>query len=380
MRFMFACGGTAGHINPAIALAKMFRERMSDCNILFIGAKGGMEERLVPREGFELKTVTISNFQRKLTPKNIWHNVVAVKNVFASAATARKYIREFDADAVVGMGGYASYPAMKQGAKLGIATLVHEANAVPGLTTKMVADHVDKIMVAFEESARHYKNRDRVVVVGMPVRSEFVHGDKDAMKKKLGYAGKKLVVSSWGSLGARDMNRQMVEFLRLEAAEDSFCHVHATGAGAWNWMPQEVKDAGVELQKHPQIELKEYIYNMPELMVAADLVISRAGASSLNEIAASGTPAIIVPSPNVTDNHQEKNARILEQRGGAVVIRESESSGKLLYETAKAILSDEKRAEQMGQAARAAAVLDSAERIYDLILKTVEEKHEKTKA
>ena len=380
MNIIFTCGGTAGHINPAIALAKMFRERMSDCNILFIGAKGGMEERLVPREGFELKTVTISNFQRKLTPKNIWHNVVAVKNVFASAATARKYIREFDADAVVGMGGYASYPAMKQGAKLGIATLVHEANAVPGLTTKMVADHVDKIMVAFEESARHYKNRDRVVVVGMPVRSEFVHGDKDAMKKKLGYAGKKLVVSSWGSLGARDMNRQMVEFLRLEAAEDSFCHVHATGAGAWNWMPQEVKDAGVELQKHPQIELKEYIYNMPELMVAADLVISRAGASSLNEIAASGTPAIIVPSPNVTDNHQEKNARILEQRGGAVVIRESESSGKLLYETAKAILSDEKRAEQMGQAARAAAVLDSAERIYDLILKTVEEKHEKTKA
>jgi len=380
VNIIFTCGGTAGHINPAIALAKMFRERMSDCNILFIGAKGGMEERLVPREGFELKTVTISNFQRKLTPKNIWHNVVAVKNVFASAATARKYIREFDADAVVGMGGYASYPAMKQGAKLGIATLVHEANAVPGLTTKMVADHVDKIMVAFEESARHYKNRDRVVVVGMPVRSEFVHGDKDAMKKKLGYAGKKLVVSSWGSLGARDMNRQMVEFLRLEAAEDSFCHVHATGAGAWNWMPQEVKDAGVELQKHPQIELKEYIYNMPELMVAADLVISRAGASSLNEIAASGTPAIIVPSPNVTDNHQEKNARILEQRGGAVVIRESESSGKLLYETAKAILSDEKRAEQMGQAARAAAVLDSAERIYDLILKTVEEKHEKTKA
>ncbi|MBQ6799055.1 MAG: undecaprenyldiphospho-muramoylpentapeptide beta-N-acetylglucosaminyltransferase [Oscillospiraceae bacterium] len=380
MNIIFTCGGTAGHINPAIALAKMFRERMKDCNILFIGAKGGMEERLVPREGFELKTVTISNFQRKLTPKNILHNVVAVKNVFASAATARKYIREFDADVVVGMGGYASFPAMKQGAKMGIATLVHEANAVPGLTTKMVADHVDKIMVAFEESAKHYKNRDRVVVVGMPVRSEFVHGEKDAMKEKLGYAGKKLVVSSWGSLGARDMNRQMVEFLRLEAEEDPFCHVHATGAGAWGWMPQEVEDAGVELERHPQIELKEYIYNMPELMVAADLVISRAGASSLNEIAASGTPAIIVPSPNVTDNHQEKNARILEQRGGAVVIRESESSGRVLYETAKAILSDERRAAQMGQAARAAAVLDSAERIYDLILKTVEEKHEKTKA
>lgn len=374
MRIIFTCGGTAGHINPAIALAKLFRERQKDCEILFIGAKGGMEERLVPREGFRLETLTISNFQRRINWNNIRHNLVAAKNVVTSARTARAIIREFRPDAIVGMGGYASYPAMKQGTKLGIPTLVHEANAVPGLTTKMVADRVDRIMVAFEESRAHYKNQDRVVTVGMPVRSEFVHGDKEAMKRKLGYAGKTLVVSSWGSLGARDMNRQMVDFLALEAQEKPFCHVHGTGKGSWAWMPQAVADAGVDLEKNPQIELREYIYNMQELMVAADLVISRAGASSLNEIAASGTPSIIVPSPSVTDNHQEKNARILEQRGGAVVIRESESSGKLLYETAKSILADSRRAEEMGKAARGAAVLDSAERIYDLILKTVEEK------
>ena len=369
MNIIFTCGGTAGHINPAIALAKMFRERMSDCNILFIGAKGGMEERLVPREGFELKTVTISNFQRKLTPKNIWHNVVALKNVVTSAATARKYIRDFKADAVVGMGGYASFPAMKQGAKLGVATLVHEANAVPGLTTKMVADHVDKIMVAFEESARHYKNRDRVVVVGMPVRSEFVHGDQEAMKQKLGYAGKKLVVSSWGSLGARDMNRQMEEFIRLEAEEAAapFCHVHATGAGAWEWMPQEIRDSGVMLEEHPAIELKDYIYNMPELMVAADLVISRAGASSLNEIAASGTPAIIVPSPNVTDNHQEKNARSIARRGGAVVVLERECTAELLMEQIRQILADKTRYEEMCTAMRASCVPDSSLRICEIM-------------
>jgi len=374
LHIIFTCGGTAGHINPAIALAKMFRERQKDCEILFVGARGGMEERLVPREGFRLKTLTISNFQRKINWKNIKHNLIAAKNVVTSARTARAYIREFQPDVIVGMGGYASYPAMKQGIKLGIPTLVHEANAVPGLTTKMVADRVDKIMVAFEESRKYYQKEDRVVTVGMPVRAEFVHGDKEAMKQKLGYAGKTLVVSSWGSLGARDMNRQMVEFLRLEAAEKPFCHVHATGAGAWSWMPQAVADAGVDLKANPQIALREYIYNMQELMVAADLVISRAGASSLSEIAASGTPSIIVPSPNVTDNHQEKNARVLEQRGGAVVIRESESSGRVLYEAAKSILSDQKRAAEMGRAARAAAVLDSAERIYDLILRTVEEK------
>ncbi len=374
MNIIFTCGGTAGHINPAIALAKIMRERQPDCKILFIGAKGGMEERLVPREGFELKTLTISNFQRKINLKNIKHNIISVKNVFASARDARQYIREFDADVIVGMGGYASYPAMKQGAKMGIPTLVHEANAVPGLTTKMVAEHVDKIMVAYEESGKYYKHQDRVVKVGMPVQPEFVRADKEAMKEKLGLSGKTLVVSCWGSLGARDMNRQMIEFMQLEAEEKPFHHIHATGAGAWEWMPQEVKDAGVDLEANPQIDLRDYIYNMPELMVAADLMISRAGASTLNEIAASGTPSIIVPSPNVTNNHQEKNARVLEKRGGAVVIRESESSGKLLYETAKAILSDAERADKMAQAAKAAAVMDSAERIYDLILKTVEEK------
>ncbi len=374
MNIIFTCGGTAGHINPAIALAKLFRERQPDCNILFIGAKGGMEERLVPREGFELKTLVISNFQRKINLHNIKHNLISLKNVFASARDAKRYIREFQADVIVGMGGYASYPAMKQGAKMGIPTLVHEANAVPGLTTKMVAEHVDKIMVAYEESGQYYKHQDRVVKVGMPVQQEFVRADKEAMKEKLGFAGKTLVVSCWGSLGARDMNRQMIDFMKLEAEEKPFHHIHATGAGAWEWMPQEVKDAGVVLEENPQIDLRDYIYNMPELMVAADLMISRAGASTLNEIAASGTPSIIVPSPNVTNNHQEKNARVLEARGGAVVIRESESSGKLLYETAKSILSDAERADKMAQAARASAVLDSAERIYDLIIKTAEEK------
>ena len=217
MRIIFTCGGTAGHINPAIALANLFRERQKDAEILFIGAKGGMEERLVPREGFQLKTLTISNFQRRLTPENIRHNLAAARNVVTSARTAREYIKEFRPDAIVGMGGYASYPAMRQGIRMGIPTLVHEANAVPGLTTRMVADKADKIMVAFDESRNAYHHPERVVTVGMPVRSEFVRGDQAAMKKKLGYEGKPLVVSSWGSLGARDMNRQMVDFLRLES-------------------------------------------------------------------------------------------------------------------------------------------------------------------
>ncbi len=368
MNFVFTCGGTAGHINPAIALAQLFRERHPDCRILFIGGKGGMEEDLIPRAGFELKTILINNFQRSLSLKNIIYNLRTVWYLIVSAFGVRKILRRFRPDVIVGMGGYASYPAMRQGAAMGIPVLVHEANAMPGLTTRMIAPHASKIMVAFDESRRFYKNPDEVAVVGMPVKQAFVDGSKDEMKKKLGIEGKQLVVSSWGSLGARDMNRQLVEFIRLEAREPSFLHVHATGKEAEEWMPAAIREAGVELEKHPELDVRPYIYNMEELMVAADLVLSRAGASSLNEIAASGTPSIIVPSPNVTANHQEKNARILGERGAAVVIRESESSGRILYETAKAILSDPTRMEEMSRAAKASAVPDSSERIYRYIM------------
>lgn len=374
MNVIFTCGGTAGHINPAIALAKLFRERDPEGQILFIGAEGGMEENLVPRAGFELKTIKISNFQRRMTPENIKHNFVALYRVLTSAPAARKLIREFQPDAIVGMGGYASYPAMKQGASMGIPILVHEANAQPGLTTKMIAGDADVVMVAFEESRQHYPRPERVEVVGMPVQAQFISGDHAAKKAELGYGDKPLVVSCWGSLGARDMNRQMIDFIKAEtSAGMPFYHVHATGAAAWEWMPKELSDAGVNVEKYPDLKLCEYIYNMPDLMVAADLIISRAGASTLNEIAASGTPAIIVPSPNVTANHQEKNANVLGDRGGALVIRESDCSGDLMYRKAKEILEDRARCESMQKAVKEAAVIDSAERIYRLIVKAVEE-------
>ncbi len=371
MNIVFTCGGTAGHINPAIALAQLFRERQPDCRILFIGGKGGMEEDLLPRAGFELKTVKVSNFQRKISFSNLIHNLKALYYLVSSAVKVRKILRDFHADVVVGMGGYASYPAMRQGARMGIPVLVHEANAMPGLTTRMIAPHADKIMVAFEESRKFYRDPEEVAVVGMPVQEAFLRASKEEMKAKLGLTGKKVVLSAWGSLGARDMNRQMEEFIRLESENPQFYHIHSTGKDAAQWMPEEIRAEGVKLEEHPELDIRPYIYNMTELMVAADLMLSRAGASSLNEIAASGTPAIIVPSPNVTANHQEKNARILGDRGAAVVIRESECSGKLLYETAVQILNDPARMESMSRAAKSAAVPDSADRIYQYIMDAV---------
>lgn len=366
MRVVFTCGGTGGHINPALAVAKILRERKPDSEILFVGADG-METDLVPREGFRLETLTVSNYQRSLTPAAVWHNLKTAVAIRNAMRRADRLIHEFQPDVILGTGGYASFPMLRQGVKNGIPTAVHEANAVPGLATRMVADKVDKILVSFAESRNEYKNADRVIPVGMPVREEFIFTKREDARRALGLDDKPLIVSAWGSLGAREMNKKITEFMKAECEENRFRHIHATGSFGWRWMPDYVREQGVELADHPLITMQEYIYNMPLLMAAADLVISRAGASTLNEIAAAGTPCIIVPSPNVTNNHQEKNARILEAHGAAVVLREDECDGRRLYETAKALLDDRARCAAMRSALHEMAVVDSAERIYGII-------------
>ena len=371
MKVIFTCGGTGGHINPAIAVAKVLKQRRPDTEILFVGAKGEMEEQLVPREGFRLETLEISSYERKLTPKNIVHNLKALYRVYSSRRKANRIIASFQPDVIVGTGGYASYPMLRQGAQKGVPTAVHEANAMPGLTTRMVADSAASIMVCFEDSKAHYKHPERVEVVGMPVREEFIYTKRADARKRLGIPENALlVISAWGSLGAREMNRKIAQFIAREASDGTpFYHVHATGSFGWKWMPGLVKELGVELSEHPRIDLREYIYNMPDLMAAADLMISRAGASSLNEIAAAGVPCIIVPSPNVTDNHQEKNARVLERRGAAVVLREADCTGDSLYEAAKVLVQDKERCAKMRSALQGLAVVDSAERIYETVIR-----------
>ena len=367
MRVIFTCGGTGGHINPAIAVAKLLRERKPNCEILFVGAEDGMETKLVPREGFRLQTLKISNYRRSFMPKAVIHNVQTVFTIRKALKRAEEIIEEFKPDVILGTGGYASFPMLKMGTKLGVPTALHEANAVPGLATKMVCDKVDKILVSFAESSKEYKNSDRVIAVGMPVREEFIYTKREEARKELGLGDEKLIVSAWGSLGAREMNKKIAHFMALECEEKRYRHIHATGSFGWRWMPEYVKEHGVDLEKNPHLTMQEYIYNMPTLMAAADLFISRAGASTLNEIAAAGTPCIIVPSPNVTNNHQEKNARVLEQRGAAVVIREDHCDGQKLYAAAKELLEDEDRCKAMRKALRDMAVIDSTERIYQII-------------
>ena len=370
MNIVLTCGGTGGHIYPAIAVARMLQSRVRDCNILFIGADG-MEADIIPREGFRLEQVKISNYQRKLTPAALWHNAATAANMVGALRRANRILREFGADAVIGTGGYASYPALREGARLGIPTFVHESNAVPGLATKLVADKVDTVFVPFEACRSAYRDPQKVQVVGTPVRDEFVYTSRADARKKLGIGDEPFVVSCWGSLGAREMNKKIAQFMLRAAKAGKIRHTHATGSYGWRWMPDYVKEQGLELSSYPKIEMCEFIYDMPTVMAAADLMICRAGAASIAELTVAGTPAIIVPSPNVTDHHQEKNAAILGDCGAAVVLAEKDCDGDVLYDTAMRLLGDPYKLASMRTALASLAVVDSTERICAAVLDAV---------
>ena len=368
MNVIFTCGGTAGHINPAIAVANILKQRKPDCKILFIGAEGHMEEKLVPAAGYELITLPGSGLSRKLNLAGIKKNINAVKCVVNAVTKCKKIIRDFDADVIVGTGGYASFPAIYAGAKLGVPTVVHESNALPGLTTKMAASVATKVLVCFEESVKHYKRPEQVEVVGMPVRQEFITTGKTEAKKMLGLEDVQVVVSAFGSQGAKVMNQTTAAIFPLEQEDGfPFHHIHAVGSFGWGWMPELVKEKGVDYENCASIDMREYIFDMPTVMAAADVVIGRAGSATCNEIATTGTPCILIPSPNVTGNHQEKNARVLEAAGGAVVILEKDCTPEVLYAEVQGLLVDEERREQMSKALRGLVKIDSAERICDIV-------------
>ena len=364
MNVIFTCGGTGGHINPAIAVANQWKERYPDSKILFIGAVGGMEEQLVPKAGFELVTLPGNGLSRSLSFAGIKRNCKVVRQLIESVGKCKRIIRDFKADIVVGTGGYASFPALMAAGMLKVPNCVHESNAVPGVTTRLAARWADKILVCFPQSVQYYKEKEKVSVVGMPVRSEFIFGKKDQCRQALNLDQRPVILSTFGSQGAKAMNEMTAELMRLEKeAGYPFQHIHAVGSYGWEWMPKLVEEKGVALDGNDSVFLHEYLYDMPTVMTAADIVISRAGSSTINEIAASGTPCILIPSPNVTANHQEKNARALESNGAVQVILESECSAQLVLDKLQQLLADKEAYQKMAKALVDMSVPDSAERL-----------------
>ena len=368
MKFIFTCGGTAGHINPALAVAGRLKELLPDSEFLFLGAEGKMEMDLVPREGYQIKPLKITNLSRGKSLKALRHNLNTVKNVALSYRQAKAIIRDFQPDAVIGTGGYVCYPVLKAASRLHVPTAVHESNAVPGLTTKMLARLVDRIMVGFEESRQYYPQPEKVIVTGTPVRGEFAACTKAQARQELGLAGnEKLVVSVWGSLGAGHMNGIMTELIPLLDGKQSFRLLHAAGKMYYPGVCEKLAEMAPNLAAR-KVDLREYIFDMPRVMAAADLVLCRAGASTISELTYMGKPVIMVPSPNVTNHHQERNARVLEKAGGAKVLLEGEFDARSLLALVQELLADEQQLSAMSAAMRSLAVPDATDKICGIIM------------
>jgi len=374
MNLLFVCGGSAGHINPAIAIAEEVRRMAPESNILFAGADKTLENRLVPAAGFRLVNIKMSGLRRGISLRDLYHNFKTARNLFTAGFKTKKLLKEFKPDVVIGTGGYISYPVLKKSAKAGIPTYILEPNAYPGLAVRMLSGIVDKIFVTYRGLEDKFKKPERVIYTGTPLRSEFIVDAKAAANIPENNSSP-LVLSYWGSLGADGMNHKILDFIKRNTEEGKFRHIHAAGVGGSaedmikNLKSIGVTDIGSSADgKDQQIKILEYIYDMPLLMKEADIVITRAGASTIAELTALGKPAILIPSPNVTENHQEFNARQLQDAGGVIMILEKDCTGETLYSTVSAILEDRKKIVGMSNALISLSVKDAAAKIAGVVM------------
>ena len=364
MKVLFAGGGTAGHINPALAIADYIKTRHPDAQISYIGTAEKLEAKLVPAKGYDFYTIKVAGFRRSLSPKAILHNISAVKLAATSMMSAKKIIKKINPDIVIGTGGYVSGPVLKAAQKLGLKTAIHEQNAFPGVTTKMLAPNADKVMLAMGEAKKYLKLNKEPVVTGNPIRSELLSIDRKTARQKLGLGEKPLILSFGGSLGARRINEAISDVIKWHNGTNKFYHIHGTGKVGYEDMLANLN--GTELCD--DIKIREYIDDMDVCMAAADLVICRAGAITLGELQACGKPSILIPSPYVAENHQYHNALTLKKDGAAELIEEKDLTGQSLINMVDSLFADSDKLCKMATAAKENAIVDTNERIYKIIM------------
>lgn len=368
MKILFATGGTAGHINPALAVASYIREQNQNTEILFVGTKDHMESRLVPNAGFDFKTIDISGFRRSFSPSAIAHNIKTVAKLVKSEGESKKIIKEFKPDVCVGFGGYVSGPVLEEAVRMGIPCCIHEQNAFPGVTNKTLAKKVNKVMLTVEDAKKHLDAKGEVVVTGLPVRGEILNSNKDFSRAELGLKeDKPLVLSFGGSLGAAPLNEAMFDILLNNAESKKYYHIHSVGTNGTEYL-EKFEKAGFKNGKKGTVEVRQYIDNMDVCMSAADLVIGRAGASSLSEIEALGKASVLIPSPYVAENHQYHNAMALVNRNAARILEEKDLTSDSLNKLIDELLSNKEELKNIENNAKSMSVSDSREKIANIII------------
>lgn len=371
MKVLLTGGGTSGHVNPALAIADIIKTNDPSAEFAYIGTEKGIEKRLVEKEGYDFYPIKIQGISRSLS----FSNLKTAYLVITAPAKAKKIIEKFDPDVVIGTGGYVCWAPLKAAAEMGIPTVLHESNSVPGLAVRKLESKVDLILTNFKSTEEALTDTQKVVNVGNPIRFSFGAADKAEARKKLGIPDniKFLVLSFGGSLGAPKLNEAAIDVMRGFVLEhDDVMHVHSGGRNYYKNAMQMF--AGYSLEKNDRLDIKEYIYDMSLYMTAADLIICRAGAMTLTELAMMNKPAILIPSPNVTDNHQYKNARVLADVGAAILMEESELSFESINAAVGEIYSDTAKRESICKAISQFASPDVDRRIYDEIGKLIRNK------
>lgn len=372
LRVILSGGGSAGHVNPALAISEIIRDNRSDVEFLYVGTPNGMEHRLAESAGFKFAGMKVAGFQRHLSIKNIGRNIKAAAYLVTSGGKASKILKDFKPDIVIGTGGYVCGPIVRKAAKMGIKTVIHEQNAFPGLTTKLLAPDVDKIMLTVGKAAERLDEqvRGKCVVTGLPVRKGFAENkiSKADAKRQLGLDDSICILSTGGSLGARAINEAALELMEWYKRDNvRVNHIHSFGKSNREEFEKGLADRGIVLSEHPNFIVKEYLDNMSVCMAAADLIISRCGMGALTEIEAEGKASILIPSPYLAENHQYYNGLVLQSAGAAVLYEQKDITPGLIAKTVKGLMKDPNALNEMSAHASEQFIKDTPERIWRVI-------------
>lgn len=370
LKVILSGGGTAGHVNPALAIGEIIRQKHTDAVFLYVGTPDGMEKGLVRKAGLDYAEMKVAGFQRKLTLKNIKRNLIAADYFIHSGSRAKKIIEDFKPDLVIGTGGYVCEPIVHKAAAMGIKTIIHEQNAFPGVTTKILAKSADKVMLTVEKAKEYISAKEKCVITGLPVRSVFLGSKptKAAARRELGLDDGICILSTGGSLGAGRINETVSELMAWYCRQGiKVNHIHSYGRNGRGTFIASLEENGVVLKDHPEFIIKEYIDNMATCMAAADLIISRCGAGSLTEIEAVGCGSILIPSPIVAENHQYHNGKVLEDAGAAILIEQKDLTSERLISTVSSLINDPQGLRRLSASAASLYISDTPLRILNVI-------------
>ena len=370
MKVIIAAAGTGGHINPGIAIANKIKQEEPDSEIIFIGTNRGLENDLVPRAGYELKNIQAYGFDRQIS----FDNLKKMYKTFRSIGEAKKIIEDFDPDVVVGTGGYICVPVGIAAKKKKIPIVLHESNAFPGIAIKMLSKKANTILLGFEDAKKRIQKTKNIVVTGTPTKVKHIdipHDKKNQLLKEMGLKENlPIVLCFGGSQGAKSINESLIQIITKQK-NTNYQIIWAAGPAQYEKVKEELKKYKMDIEHLENSKIVPYIYNMEEIMNMVDLVVCRSGAMTITEISNVGKPAIFIPFPFATENHQEYNAKVLEKVEAAKIILDKNLTADLLNETIKNMVKDEKKLKQMGEKAIKVSIPNVEERIYIEVKKVV---------